>query len=67
MNEKNAYKKKKFFNNFFLLEEEKELIFALKKLHRLNNNIGNDNEPYTKFIEKMSCYYNDIVLEYTRN
>ena len=66
MYKKTSFKQKKFFNNFFLLDQEKELIFALKKLHRLNNQVGYDNEPYTEFIEKMSCYYNDIVLQYTR-
>lgn len=66
MTDKPYYFKRKYVNNFFLLDEEKDLIFTLKKLHRLNNQLGADNEPYTKFIEKMSCYYKDIVLEYSR-
>jgi hypothetical protein len=64
MKEKTHYIKRKFNNNFFLLNEEKDLIFTLKKLHRLNNRLGNDDESYIKFIEKMSCYYKDIMLEY---
>jgi len=63
MKEKTQYTKRKFVNNFFLLNEEKDLIFTLKKLHRLNNRLGNDNESYPNFIEKMSCYYKDIMLQ----
>lgn len=63
MKEKTQYIKRKFVNNFFLLNEEKDLIFTLKKMHRLNNRLGSDNESYAKFIEKMSCYYKDIMLQ----
>jgi hypothetical protein len=64
MNETTLRKKHKFIYNFFLTPEEKELIFTLKHLHRLNNNIGNDSESYSEFIEKMSCYYKQILAEY---
>jgi hypothetical protein len=56
--------KKKYVYNFFLTEEEKQLIFTLKHLHRLNNQLGNDSERYSEFIEKMTCYYKDILLQY---
>ena len=58
------YKNKKYNNNFFLTEEEKQLIFTLKNLHRLNNRLGNDNEKYSDFISKMTCYYQDILVEF---
>jgi len=66
MTEKTFYKKK-FVNNFFLSKEEKDLIFTLKKLHKLNNRVGNDNESYSNFIEKMSCYYKDIMVQLDSN
>ena len=65
MNETIARKKHKFVYNFFLTPEEKELIFALKHLHRLNNRVGNDSEKYSEFIDKMTCYYKDILVEFT--
>jgi len=58
------FKKHKFVYNFFLTEEEKELIFTLKHLHRLNNNIGNDNEKYSSFIKEMTCYYKQILVKH---
>lgn len=66
MNETFARKKHKFVYNFFLTPEEKELIFTLKHLHRLNNNLGNDSEKYSEFIDKMSFYYKQILSEYTK-
>lgn len=57
-------KQKKFVYNFFLTEEEKQLIFTLKHLHRLNNRIGNDSESYSKFVEDMTCYYKNILVDY---
>lgn len=56
----------KYKFNFFLTQEEKDLIFSLKHLHRLNNRLGNDNEKYSEFIEKMTCFYQNILLEYTQ-
>ncbi len=53
---------KKFYKyNFFLLQEEKELIFKIKKLHRLNNKLGNTNQQYLDFIHEMNEYYQDIL------
>jgi len=66
MSEKNQFHKRKYVNNFFLLNQEKDLMFTLKKLHRLNNDLGKENESYVKFIEDMSCYYKDILVSYTR-
>ncbi len=64
----NSYKfpKKRYVYNFFLTEEEKQLIFTLKHLHRLNNELGNDSEKYSDFIQKMTCYYKDILVEYNK-
>jgi len=59
--------KKKYVYNFFLTEEEKQLVFTLKNLHRLNNRLGKSNENYSKFIENMTCYYQNILIEYTPN
>ena len=64
MNNKKDFSKKKVYNNFFLNNQEKDLIFTLKKLHRLNNELGNDNESYQEFIENMSCYYKDILVSF---
>lgn len=61
-----SFKKHKYVYNFFLTEEEKQLIFTLKHLHRLNNRLGKDSEKYSEFIDKMTCYYKDILLEYTK-
>ena len=58
-------KKKKYVYNFFLTEEEKQLIFTLKYLHRLNNRLGNDNQNYSTFIEDMTCFYKDILVDYS--
>ena len=55
---------KKYIFNFFLTYEEKQLIFALKELHRLNNNLGADDEKYSDFISKMTCYYQQILSDY---
>ena len=60
----NTYKKHKYVYNFFLTNEEKELIFTLKHLYRLNKSLGNDSEKYSQFIDKMTCYYKDILSEY---
>lgn len=57
---------KKYIFNFFLTPEEKQLIFTLKNMHRLNNQLGNDDEKYSSFIEKMTCYYQDILAEYKK-
>jgi hypothetical protein len=67
MNETNsgAYKNHKYVYNFFLTNEEKELIFTLKHLHRLNKQLGNDNEKYQDFIDKMTCYYKQILVDYS--
>jgi hypothetical protein len=64
MNNKKDFSKKKVYNNFFLNNQEKDLIFILKKLHRLNNELGDDVEPYHKFIENMSCYYKNILVSF---
>ena len=48
-----------------MTEEEKKLIFTLKHIHRLNNRLGESNEKYSTFIEDMTCYYKNILLEYT--
>jgi hypothetical protein len=58
---------KKYIFNFFLTKEEKELIFALKHLHRLNNRVGDDNQKYSDFISEMTCYYQNILLEFKNN
>jgi hypothetical protein len=63
-NKKFYNKKFKYVFNFCVTPEEKELLFALKALHRLNNNIGNDNEDYSNFLKKMSCYYKQILVGY---
>lgn len=55
--------KPKYVYNFFLTKEEKELIFAIKHIHRLNNRLGNDNESYSSFIQKMTDYYSQILKE----
>jgi hypothetical protein len=60
-------KKKKYVYNFFLTEEEKQLIFTLKHLHRLNNRLGGSSENYSTFIEEMTCFYKNILLDYTPN
>ena len=57
--------KKKYVYNFFLTEEEKDLIFTLKHLHRLNNRLGNTNEKYSTFIEDMTCFYKNILVDYS--
>jgi hypothetical protein len=57
---------KKYIFNFFLTPEEKQLIFTLKHMHRLNNQLGNDEEKYSDFIDKMTCYYQDILAEYKK-
>ena len=57
---------KKYIFNFFLTHEEKQLIFALKELHRLNNNLGADDEKYSDFISKMTCYYQEILADYKK-
>lgn len=56
--------KKKYVYNFFLTEEEKQLIFTLKHLHRLNNRLGKSTEEYSNFIEDMTCYYKNILVQY---
>ncbi len=61
-----SFKKNKFVYNFFLTPEEKELIFTLKHLHRLNNQIGNDSENYSDFIDKMTSYYKKILSDYKK-
>ena len=58
-------KQKKFVYNFFLTEEEKQLIFTLKHLHRLNNRLGDDSQKYSSFVEEMTCYYNNILVDYS--
>ncbi len=67
MNETNSggLKRHKYVYNFFLTNEEKELIFTLKHLYRLNKHLGNDNEKYQEFINKMTCYYKEILLDYS--
>jgi hypothetical protein len=60
------FKKHKYVYNFFLTEQEKELIFTLKHLYRLNKSLGNDSEKYSEFIDKMTCYYKDILVEYSK-
>jgi hypothetical protein len=57
-------KKKKYVYNFFLTEEEKQLIFTLKHLHRLNNRLGTTNQHYSFFIEEMTCFYKNILVDY---
>lgn len=47
-----------------MTEEEKQLIFTLKHLHRLNNRLGHSNEIYSTFIEDMTCFYKNILVEY---
>jgi hypothetical protein len=59
-----TFKKHKYVYNFFLTNEEKDLIFTLKHLYRLNKNLGKDPEKYSEFIDKMTCYYKDILVEY---
>lgn len=61
----NKHKPRKY--NFFLSNKEKELFFTLKNLHKLNNKLGNDNETFFDFIEKMTCYYKNILLEYSQD
>jgi flavorubredoxin len=60
-------KKKKYVYNFFLTEEEKQLIFTLKHLHRLNNRLGKTDENYSSFIEDMTSYYNNILMDFNPN
>jgi hypothetical protein len=60
-------KKKKYVYNFFLTEEEKQLIFTLKHLHRLNNRLGKTNEEYSTFIQDMTCFYKNILIDYSHN
>jgi hypothetical protein len=55
-------KKFKYKFNFFLTDEEKELFFTLKKIHRLNNELGDDNIPFPVFVREMTNYYNNILL-----
>ena len=50
-----------------MTEEEKELIFTLKHLHRLNNRLGKDNQNYSTFIEDMTCFYKNILIEYSQD
>ena len=64
MKEKTSVKKHKYVYNFFLTPEEKELIFTLKHLHRLNNRVGNESAKYSEFIDKMTCYYQNILSEF---
>lgn len=59
--------KKKYHYNFFLTEEEKNLIFTLKHLHRLNNRLGNSKEEYSNFIEEMTCFYKNILVQYSHH
>ena len=47
-----------------MTEEEKQLIFTLKHLHRLNNSLGRTNEHYSDFIEDMTSYYKNILMEF---
>lgn len=47
-----------------MTEEEKQLIFTLKHLHRLNNKLGKSNDYYSNFIEDMTCFYKNIIVEY---
>jgi len=54
--------KPKYKYNFFLTQEEKDLFFTLKKIHRLNNELGGVNEPYSNFVNEMKKYYQDILL-----
>jgi hypothetical protein len=56
-------KQKKFVYNFFLTEEEKQLIFTLKHIHRLNNRLGNDKQTYSSFVEEMTCFYKNILVD----
>ena len=53
--------------NFCLTEDEKELFFTLKKIHRLNNKLGNDNIPFSVFIREMTDYYNEILENNNNN
>ena len=61
----NPYKKKKYVYNFFLTEEEKQLIFTLKNVHRLNNRLGSSKEEYASFINDMTSYYKNILVDYS--
>jgi hypothetical protein len=55
-------KQKRFYTyNFFLTPEEKQLFFNLKKMHKLNNRLGNVNEPYHSFISAMNDHYETIL------
>ena len=56
-------KKFKYRFNFCLTEEEKELYFTLKKIHRLNNELGNDNISYSDFIREMTNFYSNILYK----
>jgi hypothetical protein len=56
-------KKYKYKFNFFLTDEEKDLFFTLKKIHRLNNELGDDNIPFSVFMREMTNFYNDILLK----
>ena len=67
MNHNFQNNKRKYNFNFFLTKEEKDLFFTLKDLYRLNNELGNDNEKFSEFIEKMTCYYKQILVEYKNN
>jgi len=67
MNHNLQNNKRKYNFNFFLTKEEKDLFFTLKDLYRLNNELGNDNEKFSEFIEKMTCYYKQILVEFKNN
>lgn len=65
MNNYYKNKPKKFVYNFFLTDEEKQLIFTIKNLHRLNNRLGKDNQDYSEFIREMTCFYRNLLVDYT--
>jgi hypothetical protein len=45
------------------MPEEVNLLNTLKDLHRLNNNIGKENESYINFIYTMNNFYTNILSE----
>lgn len=41
--------------------EEIVLLNTLKRLHKLNNSIGDDNESYIHFLHTMNNFYMEIL------
>ena len=61
----NKFNNKNYSQQSWILAmpEEVNLLNTLKDLHRLNNNIGKENESYINFIYTMNNFYTNILSE----